>query len=86
MDSPLSAVLGSIPQLGGAGLLVVIIVLLLRREGSELSRARKAHDEDLAEKNAEIDRLQRRLREADDEIDRLRARLVDRAGRHRWHG
>lgn len=84
MDALLTSALGAIPQLGGAGLLVVIIVLLLRREGAEVARIRKAHDEDLAEKNEEIDRLARRLRDADEEIDRLRQRLAGEPGRHRW--
>jgi predicted metalloprotease len=95
VDTLLPSVLGAVPQLGGAGLLVVIVVLLLRREGAELTRVRtahdtemertrKAHDEDLAEKNEEIDRLQRRLRSADEEIDVLRQRLAREPGRHRW--
>lgn len=95
MDALLTSALGSIPQLGGAGLLVLIIVLLLRREGTELARVRAAydaevtriredHDEDLADKNEEIKRLRAQVRQLDQDLWDL-PRRTD-AGRHRGGG
>lgn len=88
MDSLLPSIIGAIPQLGGAGTLVVIIVLLLRREGSELARMAKLYDEELAEKDAEIDRLRIRLRELDEALDteRQRRRAAEDGGGRYWAG
>lgn len=72
MDGLLSAALSSLPQLGGAGLLVFFVLLLLRREGQELARERAAHDAELAEREAEITSLRSRLTTAEEAIDEHR--------------
>lgn len=85
MDGLLTAALGSIPQLGGAGLLVLLVILLLRREGTELARERAAHDAELAQRDAEVTSLRARVRELDAEVDaerKLRRAAEDAGGRH----
>lgn len=74
MDAVVTAALGAVPQLGGAGLLVFLIVLLIRREGTALERERTAHDAEIAEKDREIVALRQRRRELDEELDRERER------------
>lgn len=96
MDALLPAVLGAAPQLGGATLLVTIVVLLLRREGTELERARTAytaelarinssHDNELCEKNVEIAGLRERNRALEEllDVERGQRRAAEDAGRHR---
>lgn len=72
MDALLSAALTSLPQLGGAGLLLFFVLLLLRREGQELARERAAHDADLTEKDTENAALRARLQAAEEAIDEHR--------------
>lgn len=72
MDALISATLGSLPQLGGAGLLVFLVLLILRREGQELAREREAHRRELDERDEEIEALRARLAEAQAEIDEQR--------------
>lgn len=84
MDALLTAVLGALPQLGGAGLLVIVVVLLLRREGQELARERAAHAEQMAQRDQMIADLRQRLAAAEAEIDehrRLRRLAEDWAAR-----
>lgn len=90
MDGLLTAALSSIPQLAGAGGLAFLVILLLRREGTELARERAAHDADLVQRDAEIESLRGRLQLAENEVDaqrRLRREAEDAAsGRHRAPG
>lgn len=92
MDGLLTSIIGATPQLGGAGLLLAVIVLLVRREvqtselhGAEMERQARIHDAEIAERDQEIaglrercERLQERL---DDEMERRRA--AQDTGRHR---
>lgn len=95
LDALLTSVLGAAPQLGGATLLVVVLLILIKREvqttarhGVELERVTRLHDTEMTEKDAEIralreraDRLQVRL---DEEMDLRRAAQDSRGGaRHR---
>jgi cell division protein FtsB len=73
VDAVLNAALSAAPQVSGAGILIVIIVLLLRREGAELARERTAHDAEMAEKHAEITALRTRVEELNTQVDRERA-------------
>lgn len=89
MDGLLSAALSSLPQLSGAGLLMLFVILLLRREGQELARERAAHDAQLVEKDAEIAAQRARAQAAEDMVDaerklrRMAEDMTTRAARHR---
>lgn len=79
MDAVLTAVLQSTPQLGIGGVLVVVIVLLLRREvstedrhASELRRVNEAHDAELRELRDDIQALRKQIGELQAAIDRER--------------
>ena len=89
MDGLLTAALSSLPQLSGAGLLVLFVILLLRREGQELARERSAHDAELAEKDAEIAAQRARAQAAEQMIDderklrRMAEDISSKMSRHR---
>jgi peptidoglycan hydrolase CwlO-like protein len=79
LDAVLTAVLQSTPQLGIGGVLVVVIVLLLRREvstedrhASELRRVNEAHDAELRELRDDIQALRKQIGELQAAIDRER--------------
>lgn len=79
MDVWLQSALGVLPSLGIYGGFGWVLVLLIKREGTseerharELDRLRKAHDEELDEKNRDIERERSARRSAEDE---LRAQL-----------
>lgn len=83
MDVFLQAMLGSLPSLGIYGGFAWVLILLLRREGSaeerharELDRLRKAHDDERAELQRDVDREREARRRAEDE---LRAHLREHA-------
>lgn len=92
MDGLLTSIIGAAPQLGGAGLLLAVIVLLVRREvqtselhGIEMDRQERIHDEEIGERDEEIDRLRERCdrlqQRLDEEMERRRA--AQDTGRHR---
>jgi Skp family chaperone for outer membrane proteins len=94
VDAVLTTLIGAAPQLGGAGVLLLIIGLLLRREAqdradyrAELTRINTAHDGELAELRAEIVGLRTQLdevnRKLDEERARRRAAEDNPMGRHR---
>lgn len=79
MDAVLTALGQKVPELGVTGALVFVLVLLLRRESStedrhaaELARVNAAHDAELKELQADIDRERTARRAAEDELGRLR--------------
>lgn len=95
MDAILQAVLSAAPQLGTASGLVIVLVLLVRREVqsserhlAELARQAKAHDDETAELLAENTRLRAARDAAEVAIDterRLRRQAEEQGpGRHRW--
>lgn len=95
MDAILTAVLGATPQLGGASVLVVVLVILVRREtqtterhSAELNRVNLAHDAELAEIRAEVLRLRTSRDSAEQELDRERAlrRHAENAAAHAMAG
>lgn len=83
MDAVLTAVLGAGPQLGGLVGLVVLAVMLIRREaqtterhGTELDRLSRTHDGERAELLAEITRLRAQRDDAETQLRELwRAQL-----------
>jgi Skp family chaperone for outer membrane proteins len=94
VDAVITTLIGAAPQLGGAGVLLLIITLLLRRESqdradyrAELTRVNAAHDEELVELRAEIDRLRARLVDMESALDeerrQRRAAEDNPMGRHR---
>lgn len=81
MDAVLTTLIGAAPQLGGAGVLLLIIGLLLRREAqdradyrTELTRINAAHDAELAEKHGEIKGLREQLDDVNRKLDDERAK------------
>lgn len=73
MDALLTALGQKAPELGVGGLVIMLIVLLLRRESgtesrhsAEMKRITSAHDEELAEIRADV----KELREKNDELER----------------
>lgn len=94
MDAVITTLIGAAPQLGGAGVLLLIIGLLLRREAqdradyrTELTRVNTAHDGELGELRAEIATLRAQITELhtllDAERERRRAAEDNPMGRHR---
>lgn len=85
MDALLPALLGAFPQLGGAGLLLFFVVLLLRREGAEVSRMQEAHATELAAVRADRDAVRERNRalEVALDVERGLRRAAEDTGRHR---
>jgi hypothetical protein len=86
VDAVLTGASSSIPQLGALSGMALLVILLLRREGTELARERAAHDAETAEQRAEITALRVKVRELDAELDeqrRLRRIAEDASGRHR---
>ncbi len=76
MDAVLTAVAQSAPQLGISGALVLVIVLLLRREastetrhGTELERVMRAHDAELAELRTDITNLRKQVADGHAALD-----------------
>jgi hypothetical protein len=57
MDALLPAIVGSVPQLGGAGLLVLVVVLLIRREMQMQERFAAELARTEAERVAEVTRV-----------------------------
>lgn len=81
MDAVLTAVMQSLPQVGVASGLVVVMVLLLRRESSteerhtaELKRINDLHDAELAEMRADIKELRELLDGVNRALDEERGR------------
>lgn len=75
MDVTFQALLGVLPSLGIYTGFGWVLLLLLRREGTaeerharELDRLRKAHDDELSEKNRDIERERAARRAAEDEL------------------
>lgn len=73
MDAILTAVLGASPELGGAGVLLSVLVILVRREtqtterhSTEIARMAQAHDKEMA----------RQAGAHDDELAEIRAELT----------
>jgi predicted nucleic acid-binding Zn-ribbon protein len=94
VDAVLTTLIGAAPQLGGAGVLLLIIGLLLRREAqdradyrAELARLNAAHDDELHELRVEIKGLREQVAELhtklDAERERRRAAEDNPMGRHR---
>lgn len=86
MDVLTQSLLAALPSLGIYGGFGWVLVLLLRREGSaeerharELDRLRKAHDDELAERDQDVKRERDARRAVEEENARLRAELRDRA-------
>lgn len=82
---------GSIPTIGGATILLVIIGVLGRlwlgaegRHLAELTRINKAHDDELAERKADISQLKADILDLRGRIDEL-THQVDTERRARWH-
>lgn len=97
MDSVISALIGAAPQLGGAGVLVLVLGLLIRREAqtnerhaSELARVNGAHDSELQELRVEITALREQVAELNRKVDEergARRAAEDRAAvATRWPG
>lgn len=81
MDAFLTAALQALPSLGIYAGFGWVLLLLLRREGTsesrhaaEIDRIRKAHDEELEERQQDIDRERTARRRAEKELDELRNR------------
>lgn len=75
MDVVVQSLLGALPSLGIYGGFAWVLILLLRREATaeerharELDRLNKAHDDELAEKNRDIERERERRRAAEEEL------------------
>jgi hypothetical protein len=75
VDVIVQSLLGALPSLGIYGGFAWVLVLLLRREATseerharELDRLNKAHDDELAEKNRDIERERERRRAAEEEL------------------
>ena len=101
MDAIIAPLLGAAPQLGGAGVLLVILVLLMRREATdraeyrqaleaaakrhdeETDRQRKAHDAEIAELKAHVDRLEKKVAELEAGRDQQVAQLQTRLDQER---
>ncbi|MCO7195638.1 hypothetical protein [Pseudonocardia sp. McavD-2-B] len=93
MDSVISALVGAAPQLGGAGVLVVVLGLLIRREAqtnerhaSELTRVSTAHQAELSALRAEIAALREQVSGLNEMLDaerRARWHAEDSAAKHR---
>jgi hypothetical protein len=94
VDAVLTTLIGAAPQLGGAGVLLLIIGLLLRRESqdradyrTELTRLSAAHDQELVELRAEIKGLREQVDELNSRLDQERAKRRaaedNPMGRHR---
>lgn len=89
MDAILTAVTTAAPQMGGVGFLMLVLVVLVRREvqsrelyTAELTRQQRAHDEELAEIRAELTASRQARREAEASIDaerQLRRKAEDAA-------
>lgn len=87
---------GSIPTIGGATILLVIIGVVTRlwlgaegRHLAELTRVNKAHDEELAELKADIAELRKRVDELTTQVDTertARRRAEDEAAQARRQG
>lgn len=81
MDVVLTAVIQSLPQVGIGSGLIVVLVLLLRRESSteqrhtaELARINTAHDAELSEMRAEMTELRNSVRKLNSDLDTERSR------------
>jgi Skp family chaperone for outer membrane proteins len=77
----LTAVVQSLPQMGVASGLMVVVVLLLRRESAteqrhaaELRRINEAHDAELTEMRADIKELREAQNQLNRDLDAERAR------------
>lgn len=84
MDTFLPALISALPQLGGAGVILVVLVLLLRSSATdradyraELKRLNGDHDAELAELRGDIKELRK-------QVDDLHAALdLERQARRR---
>lgn len=95
MDAVLNAVLGAAPELGGALALVIVVVLLIRREmqtterhNTEMARLAAQYEKELAAEQAENVRLraQRDAAEQATDVERAARRAAQEygSGRHRY--
>lgn len=81
MDAVLTTLISAAPQAGGAGLLLGVLILLVRREAqaserwnAELTRVNAAHDAELAELRIEIKALREQVTDLNLKLDEERAR------------